>query len=95
MDMAGLRSQCEVYFREIGAWKVAATRWRTLAKRLMNPDRVRFRGLASGKVWERDMIVAPTQKWRRMLLEDEKLSSWSTYQHGPLILALSPPWRAS
>ena len=91
MDISGLRSQCEAYFLEIGAWKVAATRWRTLAKRLMGSDRIRFRGVVGEDVWERDLIIAPAQKWRRMVLDDEKLSSWSTYQHGPLSFALSPP----
>jgi len=91
MDMSGLRSQCEAFSREIKAWKTAATRWRTLAKRLMDSERIRFRGRLGEDVWERDLIIAPTQKWRRMVLENSSLESWSTCNHGPLTFALSPP----
>lgn len=77
--------------KEIGAWQIAARRWRVLAKRLMASERIRFRGIVGGAVWERDVIVAPTQKWRRMVSRDSELATWSVAQHGPLTLALSPP----
>lgn len=89
--MEGIIDRCEVLVREIIAWKLAAGRWRRFARRLMQSERIRFRGIVGESVWERDMILAPTQKWKRMLLDDELLGAWSTFQHGPLMIALSPP----
>lgn len=83
--------QCQTLAKEISAWKIAAQRWRSLAKRLMESERIRFRGIVGDQVWERDLIVAPTKKWERMLQTDVGLRVWSTCPFGPLTLALSPP----
>lgn len=89
--MDTLDGRCVTLTKEISAWKLAASRWRALCKRMMEPARFRFRGISDGDVWERDFVIAPTQRWRRMLQEDVSLSDWSTASYGPLTLALSPP----
>ena len=76
---------------KLNALRSVATRWRAFAKRMLSVERIRFRGVVGDGVWERDLIVAPRQKWGRMVAENPPLATWSTADFGPLVLALSPP----
>lgn len=76
---------------ELRAWKTTANRWRSAAKRLLRCERIRFRGMVSNEVWERDLIIAPTLRWEKLVGQNPEYRLYSTATCGPLTLALSPP----
>lgn len=91
MEAASGSGQSTTMLNELSAWKFAAARWKTFARRMLKTEHIRFRGLVGGEVWERDLIVTPTFSWPEMIAAKPAYSKWSTANFGPLTFALSPP----
>lgn len=71
-------------------WRQYALKLESELQEISRPFKFRFTFENQDSVWDRDVLIAHSRDWPKLKEAHHYLESWSSFPHGPLIVAMGP-----